>query len=92
MLTLEPKPALEAALQAEAIRRGVEVPDLALQILEAGLEAAPTSPDEIVSYYVESLAAQGDFTASTRFQEDIHEYSLEELAAMERGEFRRPLQ
>jgi hypothetical protein len=41
--------------------------------------------------YSQSLKQNGELTASTRFQEDIYEYSRAELAAMEAGEFERPL-
>ncbi len=41
--------------------------------------------------YSRSLQSVGELTAFTRFQEDIHEYDAAELAAMEAGEFERPL-
>jgi hypothetical protein len=47
--------------------------------------------DKVGALYWDSLAQGGDLTASTHFQEDVHEYSPAELAAMEAGEFERPL-
>lgn len=50
--------------------------------------------DAIISEAMEEHAAvleNSDSLASTRFQEDIYEYSVAELAAMEAGEFERPL-
>lgn len=67
---------VEVALRDMAKRRGVKVSD-------AGREVA--------ARYAESLATDGELTASSRFQEDIHQYGAEELAALERGEFEKPV-
>lgn len=47
--------------------------------------------DKVGALYWNSLSQSGELTASTRFQEELHEYSADELAAMEAGEFERPL-
>jgi hypothetical protein len=47
--------------------------------------------DKVGALYWDSLSQGGELTASTRFQDDVHEYSRDELAAMEAGAFERPL-
>lgn len=49
--------------------------------------------EAIMAEALEERAAflDDDQMASTRFQEDVHEYSAAELAAMANGEFERPL-
>lgn len=61
--------------------------------------AAPTKWDawqraakKAAPYYEQSLREGGELTALSDAQADIHEYSAEELAAMEAGAFERPLQ
>lgn len=44
--------------------------------------------DEI---YSQSLKTNGELTAATMYEEDVYEYSAQELADMEAGVFERPL-
>jgi hypothetical protein len=59
--------------------------------LRARATHSEISVDEIATLYDDSLKSGGEFTAFSNAQEDLHEYSAEELAAMKAGEFERPL-
>jgi hypothetical protein len=47
--------------------------------------------NDISTLYSESLKKDGGLTAFSGAQEDLHDYSAEELAAMEEGQYERPL-
>ena len=80
---------LLTALADESGLSHVSVLELALRDMakRRGVKAS----DKVGALYWNSLSQSGELTASTRFQEDLHEYSAAELAAMEAGEFERPL-
>jgi hypothetical protein len=76
-----------------ALKLGINeaaVMELALQEL-AGKYDIHESVDSLDKLYDDSLANDHELTAATKYQEDIYEYSPEELAAMEAGDFERPL-
>jgi hypothetical protein len=60
--------------------------------------AAPPSPGRVGrpnsagQMYTQSFAQSGELTAFSDAQEDLHEYSADELALMESGAFAGPLQ
>ncbi len=83
---LEFPPAVEQALETNARRRGVSSDEYLRAVVAREVEL-----DEIGDLYGDSIESGGEMTASTRFQDDLHEYSPDELAAMEAGEFARPL-
>ncbi len=89
-LTLELAPEVEAQLLLKARRRGLALPDYVRQLAERDAEAvsneqatkdaAMTAGAEIMAtLYAESLAQGGELTAFSQQQEDLHEYSDEEL-------------
>jgi predicted DNA-binding protein len=85
-LTIEVAPEEEQALAAKARRNGQTVNEYLRDLVKRDVEVV-----EVETLYAESLATDGDLTASTRIQEDVHEYSPDELATMEAGLFERPL-
>jgi hypothetical protein len=100
-LTLEIAPEVEARLRDKAKRRGMAVDAYLLDLAardepierdETDLDAAMRAGAEIMApLYAESLATGGELTAATTAPGDFHEYSAEELAAMEAGKFEQPL-
>lgn len=89
-------PEIESRLQSIAGQRGTTVEDAALQILVVGLHSLPddTMPhniETVVALYAHSLATGGELTAFSNAPDDIYQYSADDLAAMERGEFEKPL-
>ena len=82
----------------KARRRGLDVDALLVELAKREAtapddldEAMLAGADIMAPLYAESLAAGGELTAASNGQQDIHEYSAEELAAMEAGEFEQPL-
>jgi hypothetical protein len=98
-LTLEIAPEVEAALTAQAQQAGTSLPDYVAARLTELAEADSLEPndlnpnglEEIAALYEQSLAEGNELTAATSAPSDLHEYSAEELAAMENGEFEQPL-
>lgn len=92
-LTLEIAPEIEAALTEKARRAGEALPAYAVRVLARDAEApeARDGLEEIAALYEESLVSSGELTAATTAPGDLHEYSADELAAMEAGEFAQPL-
>ena len=80
---------LLAALADDSGLSRVSVLEIALRDMakRRGVKAT----DKVGVLYWDSLSQGGELTASTRFQEDLHEYSAAELAEMEAGAFERPL-
>jgi hypothetical protein len=85
-LTLDLPTEIETQLQERATAEGVPVEAIALEVLSSGLGQSTLS-----SFYARSLATGSDLTAFSAHQEDIHEYSADDLAMMEAGQFERPL-
>jgi hypothetical protein len=96
-LTLELSPEIEAQLLSKARQRGLALPDYLRQLAErdvqddaqalmneeAEREDAWRAGAEIMApIYAESLASGGELTAFSAVQEDVHEYSDEELQSM----------
>ncbi len=50
------------------------------------------TPNSAAQLYAQSFARHGELTAFSNAQEDLHEYSADELALMESGAFAGPLQ
>jgi hypothetical protein len=72
---------VELALRDLAKRRGVAIDKVSIEKADSG-----------AAVYSDSLSNGGELTASSASQEPLHEYSAGELAAMDAGEFQRPLQ
>jgi plasmid stability protein len=85
-LTLNLPSDVESELQKRAIAEGLPVEAVALEVLSAGLRQ-----NTLASLYAYSLSTDGDLTALSAHQEDVHDYSADELAAMQAGQFERPL-
>lgn len=79
--TIEFSPEVEARLQELAQQRGASVEAVAAQELAAVLGAG----EPVANLYARSIAEGGELTAFSHAQEDLHEYSAEELAAMDAG-------
>ncbi len=88
-LTLEIAPEIQAALEMKARRRGLALDAYLLDV--AMRDESGDGLGEIAALYAESLATGGELTAATNAGGELHEYSADELAAMEAGEFARPL-
>lgn len=85
---IELAPEVERVVKEKAQRQGI-APE---QYLRDLIESAVTSKtDEVAILYEESVRTDGALTAFLKAQEDLHEYSADELAAMESGEFATPL-
>lgn len=69
-------PEIEIRLPSIAGQRGMTVED-----------AAPDNIETMAALYAHSLAVGGELTAFSNAPDDIYEYSADDLAAMERGEF-----
>ena len=87
-----------SALQLQhdiALKLGINeaaVMELALQELAGKYNiSSHESVSPLEKLYDDSLANDQELTAATKYQEDIYEYSSQELAAMEAGDFERPL-
>ena len=89
--TIETTPDVDRALEAKAARRGVPV-DVLLRGLVSDFARTPDVPasEAIAALYADSIATGGELTALSSGQEDIHQYSADELAAMEGGLFENP--
>ncbi len=89
-LTIELEPQDVQVLAARAARLGVPVERAAADVLRRDLQTETTSG--AADIYAHSLANGGELTAFSTVQEDVYQYSADDLAAMERGEFAEPLQ
>jgi hypothetical protein len=82
---------IEQLATAQAARRGVPVEKYLSDLVQRDANNGNGAQSTLNELYAQSLANSGELTALTTAPGDIYEYSAEDLAAMESGEFERPL-